>query len=116
MRVEVVVDKPEQMNLLGLFMKAAFEARPEKLDKASPGGDIAMVAGRMAVTLAFEDGQVTIKKGVVGKPRAKLTGSLEALVQVARGNPAPILTRKAKLSGNPLAAVPLAGVFRGEPR
>jgi ABC-type proline/glycine betaine transport system ATPase subunit len=104
------------MNLLGLFMKAALEARPEKLDRARVAGDIAMTAGRMSVTLCFSDDAVTVRKGVVGSPRAKLTRSLEALVQVARGSATPILTRKAKLSGNPLAAVPLAGVFRGEPR
>lgn len=113
--MEVLLDKPESMNLLGLFMKAAFEARPEKLERARTRGDIAMVAGLMAVRLSFTDGRLLIRKGVMGNPRARLTGSLEALVQVARGNAAPILTRKAKLSGNPLAALPLAGVFRGEP-
>lgn len=111
--MEVVLERGEEMNLLGLFMQAALESRAERVEKMAPSGDIAMTAGAMSVTLCFGDGPVVIRKGVAGKPRAHLKGSLEALIEIARGNTfGPLLRRRARLSGNPLAALPLARVFR----
>jgi hypothetical protein len=110
--VEVVLDKAGEMNLLGLFMKAALESRIDGIERARPSGDIALSAGEMSVTLSFSPDRVLVRKGVSDKPRAHLKGSLEALVQVARGRPAgQLLTRRARVSGNPLAALPLARVF-----
>ncbi len=110
--MEVVLEDPEQMNLLGLFMKAALEPRLAGADRAPLEGDIALIAGEMSVTLSFEGDRVVVRKGVVGKPRAQIKGSLEALVQVARGKLSPLLTRGARLSGNPLPAAGLGRVFR----
>jgi SCP-2 sterol transfer family len=110
--VEVVLENPEQMNLLGLFMKAALEARGEAIASAKPSGTIALTGGEMSVTLDFAPGKVTISKGADPGARAHLKGPLEPLVQVARGKSGPILKRQVKLSGNPLAALPLNKVFR----
>jgi hypothetical protein len=111
--VEVVLEQPARMNLLGLFMKAALESRAERIEQAGPRGDIALTAGRMSVTLSFEPERVTIRKGVAEKPRAHLKGSLEALIQVARGRPVrQLVTRRARISGNPLALLPVSRVFR----
>lgn len=110
---EIQLDRPDQMNLLGLFMKAALESRVPAIERARPRGDIALSTPQMSVTLSFSPDRVIVRKGVVGKPRAQLRGSLESLLQVARGRTArPLLTRRARLSGNPLAALPLARVFK----
>lgn len=110
--MEVVLEKPEEMNLLGLFMKAALEARAEAIARAKPSGAIALTGGDMSVTLDFSPGTVTIRKGADANARAHLRGPLEPLVQVARGRSGPILRRQVKVSGNPLAALPLNRVFR----
>jgi hypothetical protein len=113
--VKVVLDQPERQNLLGLFMKAALESRAERIEQARPSGDIALTAGAMTVTLSFEPERVVIRKGANGKPRAHLKGSLAALVQVARGRPLrQLMTRRARISGNPLALIPVSRVFRKE--
>jgi SCP-2 sterol transfer family protein len=103
------------MNLLGLFMKAALESRVERIERARPSGDIALTAGAMSVTLSFSPDRVVIRKGVADKPRAHVKGSLEGMIEVARGRAvAPFLRRRVRLSGNPLALLPLSRVFRKE--
>jgi hypothetical protein len=111
--IEVVLDKPEEMNLLGLFMKAALDSRGDAIERAKPSGAIALTGGDMSVTLDFSPGRVTVRKGADPGARAHLKGPLEPLVQVARGKSGPILKRQVKLSGNPLAALPLNRVFKG---
>ena len=110
--MEVVLENPEEMNLLGLFMQAALEARTEAVESAKPSGAIALTGGAMSVTLEFAPGRVTIRKGADPGARAHLRGPLEPLVQVARGKSGPILKRQVKVSGNPLAALPLNKVFK----
>lgn len=110
--MDVVLENPDEMNLLGLFMKAALEARTEAVARAKPSGPIALTGGEMSVTLDFGPDTVTIRKGVDPDARAHLKGPLEPLVQVARGKSGPILKRQVKVSGNPLAALPLNKVFK----
>jgi hypothetical protein len=110
--VEVVVEDPGSMNLLGLFMKAALEDRLDRLARAGASGDIGLTGGDMSVTLSFSENGVVVRKGIVGDPSASLTGSLEGLLEIARGRTAsPLLGRRVKLSGNPLAVLPLRKVF-----
>jgi hypothetical protein len=111
--VEVVLEEPEKMNLLGLFMKAALEDRADRLGAAGASGDIALTGGDMSVTLSFMPDRVIVRKGIVGSPRASLRGSLESLLEVARGNmTTPVLTGRVRLGGNPLAVLPLRSVFQ----
>jgi SCP-2 sterol transfer family len=111
--VEVVLEEPQSMNLLGLFMKAALEDRRDRLEGAGASGDIALTGGNMSVTLSFDPDRVTVRKGVAGTPRAHLKGSLEGLLEVARGNTAaPLIGRRVSISGNPLAVLPLREIFK----
>lgn len=101
------------MNLLGLFLKAALEARNEALANARIRGDIAVTAGSMSVTLSFAPEHVTVRRGASGSARAHIKGSLESLVAIARGNVArEVLSGRARIRGNPLAALPLARVLK----
>jgi hypothetical protein len=101
------------MNLLGLFMRAALQERLPALERARPTGDVAVQSGAMSVTLSWSRDEVVVRKGVVGNPAARLSGELGALAEVASGRILdPLLRRRVKLSGNPLALLPLARVFR----
>jgi hypothetical protein len=112
--MEVVVERPEEMPLVGLFLHAALEARRDALARAAPRGDLAITAGGMSVTLACSADRVVVRPGVGPSPRAHLRGSLEALIEIARGRLAgPLLRRRVRVSGNPVALLALARVFRG---
>lgn len=101
------------MNLLSLFMGAALESRRDALASASIDGEFALTAGTMSSTLTFSDGIVEIRNGATESPRAHLRGSLESMLALARGDLfGPLLLRRVKVSGNPLAALPLGLVFR----
>lgn len=111
--MRIQVRDAEDMNLLGLFLKAALEERPGALDRARIEGDFAVTASGMSVTLSFSPQGVVITKGVSAKPRAHIKGSLEALVDIAKGRLwQTVATGKARVSGNPIAALPLARVLR----
>lgn len=113
--MEVVVEDAERMNLLGLFMKSALEARTDRIERAGVEGDIALTGGSMSCTLSFSPDRVVIRKGAADGARAHVKGSLESLVQVARGRATgELLSRRARISGNPLAALPLTKVFTKE--
>lgn len=111
--MEVVVERPEEMPLVGLFMHAALEARRDALARAAPRGELAITAGGMSVTLACSAERVVVKPGVAERPRAHLDGSLEGLIEIARGRLAgALLRRRVRVRGNPVALLPLARVFR----
>ena len=111
--MDVVLERADEMPLVGLFMHAALEARRDALARAAPRGDLAITAGGMSVTLACTPDRVAVRPGVSGSPRAHLRGSLEALIEIARGRLAgPVLRRRVRISGNPVALLALARVFR----
>lgn len=85
----VVIDDPPTMNLLGLLLGSIIERRVA-LDKAKHRlqklrGTVVVEAGQMAISMAFGEGRVTIRRGVVDKPRARVRGSMEALMGIALG-------------------------------
>jgi hypothetical protein len=111
--VQVQVEDIDEMNLLGLFMKAALEDRVHAVESAGLNGDIALSAGEMSVTMSFSPERVVIRKGMVERPRARLKGSLEDVIALGRGKIASrVLTGRVRVSGNPAATLPLAKVFR----
>ena len=111
--MQVVAENPEEMNLLGLMLRKALEDRAPHLEGIRQEGDVAITADRMSVTISFSPEEVVVRKGVVGSPRAHLKSSLEALVSVARGRfGAALASREVRVSGDPRALLPLAGVFR----
>ena len=111
--MEVAAERPEEMNLIALFMRAALEERREALDRIAPRGDLALTVDRMSATLSFTDGRVVVRNGVTGRPRAHIKGSMESFIALARGRlSGPLLTRRVRVSGNPLAALPLARLFK----
>jgi hypothetical protein len=112
--MQVHAERIEEMNLLGLFMKAALEERLSALERARPRDDIGIESGGMSVTLSFSPDGVIVRNGIMGKPRARLAGDLGSLAAIAQGKfIGPIARGKVRISGDPLALLPLARVFGG---
>jgi len=111
--VQVIAERPERMNLIALFMRAALAERRETLARLRPRGSLGLTVSGMSATLSFSRDRVLIRDGLVGSPNAVVEGSLEGFLALARGRMiAPLLSRQVRISGNPLAALPLAIVFR----
>ena len=106
-QARVVVDHPEEMNLLGLLMRGLLAANlaDERLYAKARGmsGDVLVCAGRMAVTLRFGEGRITIVRGDAGASRARVSGGMKDLLGVvAEGRMvAPFLAGRLKIGGNP---------------
>ncbi|MDY0003078.1 MAG: hypothetical protein RBU30_17395 [Polyangia bacterium] len=85
----VVIDDPPTMSLLGLLLGSIIARRAE-----SPGGqkklaklkgDVVVEAGQMVITMRFAEGKVTISRGAVEGPRARVKGSMDALMKISLG-------------------------------
>lgn len=115
----VTVVAPERMNLLGLIMRSILERRlaePAALRSVRHLlGDIAIDAGGMTVTLRFTgDGVRITRDPPMGRPLARVTGSLRALIDASMGRALvrSVLSRDLRVSGNPLALARLIFLLR----
>ena len=85
----VVIDDPPTMSLLGLLLGSIIERRAESPEGQKRLGKLkgAMVveAGKMAISMRFAEGRVTISRGSVEGPRARVRGSMDALMKIALG-------------------------------
>lgn len=102
----VEIEKPRRMNLLGLMLGDVLErsmARRGPDGMAGLSGDVVVRAGRMAITLHFGEGRVLVKRGAEESARARLSGSLNTLLEMALGGGMvwPLLTRRLRIGGNP---------------
>lgn len=118
----VVVVDPPRMNLLGLLMRgllASNLADPVLYARARAlCGDVRVEAGTMAVTLRFDGKRIVITLSGDGRPRARVRGSMSALLGMVAGNGivAPVLTRAVRIGGNPfmlLRMLPLIQAPKG---
>ena len=82
---EVRIDDPGSMNVLGLFLAAAVRRNLARNEgKCGLRGGLSIEAGGMRATLRFGPAEVRVVRGEED-PRARVHGSLEALVRaVAR--------------------------------
>jgi predicted lipid carrier protein YhbT len=111
--MRVLADNLEEMSLLGLFVKAALEERLPALERARPRSEVSVESGGMSITLVCSPTEVVVHKGIPGRPDARLSGELSALAELASGRIVdPLLRRRIRVSGNPLALLALARVFR----
>jgi len=115
----IVLDSPEQMNLLGLLMKGLLEenlSRPGRLAGVRKlRGDVLVQAGQMSVTLRFGDDGLLVVAGRVGRPRATVRGGMTALLGVVTrqgGLVRPVLAGRVKVSGNLLLLLRMLPLIR----
>jgi len=103
---KVVYADKSRTNLLGLIVGDVIE----RSLKDSVGiercknlrGDIELEAGKMRTNLSFRGDTILVNEKSETKPRARVSGDLESLTQVALGQKlfAPYFSGKLKISGN----------------
>lgn len=114
----VAVDDPEHASLLALLMAGIVEgntAKPALAKRlASLRGEVLVESGRMAVTLAFDEAGLQIRTGVTDHPRARVRGSMDALLgMVTSGRVvAPVLAGNVRIGGNPFFLLKLLPLIR----
>lgn len=102
----VIINDPPTMNLLGLLLgniierNLAHEAKLRKFQKLS--GALEVHAGEMCVTLTFADDKMTVSRGPADKPKATVSGAMDALLGMALGGGMvlPWLAGRIKTRGN----------------
>ncbi len=117
----VVVDDPANMNLLGLLMRGLLaeslldDARYAVAKKMR--GDVAVRAGSMAVTLRFGGGRLTLVRGDSPSARARVAGTMTALLGVVlrQGMVRAFFAGKLRIGGNPFVLLRILPLIR-EPR
>jgi len=115
-----IVDR-DRMCLLGLMLGGVLArnlARPEIRAAARKlSGDLGVTAGKMSVTLSFDSGAVTVTRGIGNRPRARVRGSLDGLLQVSlgRGPVRSFLAGEVSFKGNPLFVLRALPLMRVQP-
>jgi putative sterol carrier protein len=116
--VEVIVENPETINLLGLILKMIIERNlkqgmMEELVK-NTRGNLRLGAGLMKATLKFEGERVVIARDWLVPARAKVAASLDTFLGIGLGkNPfVPFFLGKISLGGNLLWLLKLMPVFQ----
>jgi len=113
------IEKRDEMSLLGLMLGEVLEANVAQPRGAALArqlrGAMGVRAGGMTVTIRFDRGNVTVARGLDRALKARVKGSLEALLQVALGRGAikSFLAGEIGFGGNPfflLKALPLLRV------
>lgn len=114
----VTIVDPPTMSLLGLLLGSLVERRaadPTMARKiARLRGDVVVEAGKMVITLSFRQGQVSVSRGACQTPRARVSGSMEALLRIALGGGmvAPWLQGRIRTQGNLLLLLRMMPLLR----
>ena len=117
----VQVQEPERMNLLGLLLQGYLERQlrePSLQRKAARlRGDFGVRVGEMGVTLSFGPQNLTIRRGMEGRTRARMTAPMEELVPLVASNTGTVgtylaavvavLEGRISIGGNPFALLGL---------
>jgi hypothetical protein len=119
------IEKRDEMSLLGLMLGEILEANLAQPRCAALArqlrGALGVRAGGMTVTIRFDRGKVAVARGLDAGAKARVKGSLDALLQVALGRGAirSFLTGEIGFGGNPfflLKVLPLLRVAAGASR
>lgn len=103
----VTLESPETSSLMALLMRGLLVAavRDPALEAKVAGmrGDVEVRAADMIVTLRFGGGRLAIVTGPSPRPRARVKGTLPALLGVVTGGGliAPVLRGDVRIGGNP---------------
>jgi hypothetical protein len=116
----VVVVEPERMSVLGLILASLLRRRlaePSARRHAhAMRGDVLVEASGMHVTLSFEPGRIWISRGAAAHPRARIRGTLAALLGAALGHDRlrNVLTGQLRVRGSALALWRLLALMRAD--
>ena len=115
---QLIIEDRERMNLLGLMLGGVIArnlAHPEVAALARKlSGSLAVTAGKMTITLRFDRGPVTVIRGAADRPRARIKGSLDGLLQVSlgRGPIRSFLAGELSFKGSPFFALKTLPLMR----
>jgi hypothetical protein len=118
----VRLEAPERMCLLGLLLRGVLASSLEDPRRAARArrlrGELEVQAGQMVVTLRFGGDGVVLASGASGSPRARVRGSMRALVEVASGARlvGPILTREVRVGGSLVMLIRVMPLIRATGR
>lgn len=116
--MQVVLENPETMNLLGLILKVILERNLQEgmiADLvANTRGNLALGAGPMKATLKFEGERVVVQRDWREPSRAKVAASLDTFLAIGLGKYPilPFLLGRISLGGNLLWLLKLMPVFQ----
>jgi hypothetical protein len=102
------IENRDEMSLLGLMLGEVLEANLARPDGAALArklhGALAVRAGGMSVTIRFDRGRVVVSRGLAPDAKARVKGSLDALLQVSLGRGAirSFLAGEIGVGGSPL--------------
>ena len=105
--VEIIIENPEEMNLLGLMLGSILETKIEDDGerKAIAGlrGDVGVTVGKQSVYISFGKETVRVSRDAPGRISATVSGPMKEFLEVSTGkNPViPFLRGKFKIGGNP---------------
>jgi hypothetical protein len=112
------IEKRDEMSLLGLMLGEVLEkslSHPRGAALARQlRGSVGVRAGGMAVTIRFDRGRVALVRGLDPNARARVKGSLDALLQVSLGRGAirSFLTGEIGFGGNPFFLLKVLPLIR----
>ena len=115
---QLVFDDPQRMSLLGLMLGGLVADNLERAEGAARArklrGKLGVTAGKMSVTMIFEGGGVTVKRGLEPDLRARVRGSLDGLLQVSlgRGPIRAFLAGEVSFRGNPIFVIRVLPLMR----
>jgi hypothetical protein len=118
---KLIVENREEMSLLGLMLGGVLERSLERPDCARRArrlkGDLGVTAGKMSISLRFDRGEIRLVRGLPERPRARVRGSLDSLLQVSLGRGAvrAFLAGEVSFRGNPLFVLSVLPLMRVEP-
>jgi len=107
-QTDVVIVQPERMNLLGLMLsgllqRRLLDAKTARLARRL-SGDVSIDASGMRVTLRFEPNRIEITRAPSSRPRARISGTLTALLgaALAENRVRSVLGGRLRAGGDPL--------------
>jgi hypothetical protein len=112
--MKVTVDDPGGMSLLGLLLAGLLERRFAAGARTALRGDVGIDAGGMLVTLSFSADEVRVARGRPARARARIRGTLVALLDAAlgRNEVRAFLRGDLRPAGSPLALLRLLRLLK----
>lgn len=113
--MQVTLENPQSMNLLGLILARVIEENARRGARARVRGPktVAVRGGPMSVSLEISSEEIRIFSSTAERADAAVVGTLDALLGVASGNMlGPLLSGRLRVSGDLLLLLRILPLIR----